>query len=39
MLHSVYDQPDHPPVHAPFDRRLDYVDGKLTVAATKTSKR
>ncbi len=29
MLHSVYDQPDRPAVHAQFDRLLDYVDGKL----------
>jgi putative transposase len=29
MLHSVYDQPDQPAVHAQFDRLLDYVDGKL----------
>jgi len=29
MLHSVYDQPDAPAVHAQFDRLLDYVDGKL----------
>jgi transposase-like protein len=29
MLHSVYDQPDRPSVHAQFDRLLDYVDGKL----------
>jgi len=28
MLHSVYDQPDRPAVHAQF-RLLDYVDGKL----------
>lgn len=30
MLHSVYDQPDAPAVHAQFDRLLDYVDGKLS---------
>ena len=30
MLHSVYDQPDRPAVHAQFDRLLDYVEGKLT---------
>lgn len=30
MLHSVYDQPDRPSVHAQFDRLLDYVDGKLS---------
>ncbi len=29
MLHSVYDQPDRPAVHAQFDRLLDYLDGKL----------
>jgi putative transposase len=29
MLHSVYDQPDAPAVHAQFDRLLDYVDEKL----------
>ncbi|GAB3019259.1 transposase for insertion sequence element IS1081 [Nocardioides flavus (ex Wang et al. 2016)] len=29
MLHSVYDQPDRPAVHAQFDRLLDYVDDKL----------
>lgn len=29
MLHSVYDQPDKPSVHAQFDRLLDYVDHKL----------
>jgi len=29
MLHSVYDQPDRPAVHAQFDRLLDYVHGKL----------
>src|SRR4051812_27836095 len=29
MLHSVYDQPDSPAVHAQFARLLDYVDGKL----------
>jgi transposase-like protein len=29
MLHSVYDQPDRPSVHAQFDRLLDYVEGKL----------
>jgi hypothetical protein len=29
MLHSVYDQPDGPAVHAQFERLLDYVDGKL----------
>lgn len=29
MLHSVYDQPDAPAVHAQFDRLIDYVDDKL----------
>lgn len=29
MLHSVYDQPDAPAVHAQFDRLLDYVTAKL----------
>lgn len=29
MLHSVYDQPDAPAVHAQFDRLLDYVETKL----------
>lgn len=29
MLHSVYDQPDAPAVHAQFDRLLDYVDALL----------
>jgi len=29
MLHSVYDQPDAPSVHAQFDRLLDYVSEKL----------
>lgn len=29
MLHSVYDQPDAPSVHAQFDRLLDYVADKL----------
>ena len=29
MLHSVYDQPDRPAVHAQFDRLLDYVENKL----------
>jgi putative transposase len=29
MLHSVYDQPDAPAVHAQFDRLLDYVQAKL----------
>jgi putative transposase len=29
MLHSVYDQPDRPAVHAQFDRLLDYVDQRL----------
>jgi transposase-like protein len=29
MLHSVYDQPDAPAVHAQFDRLLDYVSDRL----------
>ena len=29
MLHSVYDQPDAPAVHAQFDRLMDYVTEKL----------
>ncbi|MBE0975023.1 IS256 family transposase [Escherichia coli] len=29
MLHSVYDQPDGPAVHAQFDRLLDYVQDRL----------
>lgn len=29
MLHSVYDQPDAPAVHAQFDRLIDYVDDRL----------
>ncbi|MBC7594631.1 MAG: IS256 family transposase [Kineosporiaceae bacterium] len=29
MLHSVYDQPDAPAVHAQFDRLLDYVQDTL----------
>ena len=29
MLHSVYDQPDAPAVHAQFDRLLDYVGDRL----------
>lgn len=29
MLHSVYDQPDAPSVHAQFDRLIDYVTEKL----------
>lgn len=28
-LHSVYDQPDAPAVHAQFDRLMDYVTEKL----------
>ena len=28
MLHSVYDQPDDPAVHAQFDRLIDYVSDK-----------
>ena len=33
MLHSVYDQPDGPAVHAQFDRLLDYVSEKLPAVA------
>jgi transposase-like protein len=33
MLHSVYDQPDAPAVHAQFDRLLDYVVEKLPAVA------
>ena len=33
MLHSVYDQPDAPAVHAQFDRLLDYVTDKLPAVA------
>jgi putative transposase len=33
MLHSVYDQPDAPAVHAQFDRLLDYVEQKLPEVA------
>ncbi|MCV7552034.1 IS256 family transposase [Micrococcus luteus] len=33
MLHSVYDQPDGPAVHAQFDRLLDYVSEKLPTVA------
>jgi transposase-like protein len=33
MLHSVYDQPDAPAVHAQFDRLLDYVAEKLPTVA------
>lgn len=29
LLHSVYDQPDAPAVHAQFDRLMDYVTEKL----------
>ena len=29
MLHSVYDQPDAPAVHAQFERLLDYVEDRL----------
>ena len=32
MLHSVYDQPDGPSVHAQFERLLDYVEEKLPAA-------
>ena len=33
MLHSVYDQPDAPAVHAQFDRLIDYVSDKLPAVA------
>ena len=33
MLHSVYDQPDAPAVHAQFDRLIDYVAEKLPAVA------
>lgn len=33
LLHSVYDQPDAPAVHAQFDRVIDALTGKLPVAA------
>jgi putative transposase len=33
MLHSVYDQPDAPAVHAQFDRLIDYVTDKLPAVA------
>ena len=33
MLHSVYDQPDGPAVHAQFDRLLDYVTDRLPAVA------
>ena len=33
MLHSVYDQPDTPAVHAQFDRLIDYVTEKLPAVA------
>lgn len=33
MLHSVYDHPDVPAVHAQFDRLLDYVSEKLPAVA------
>src|SRR5660397_187898 len=33
MLHSVYDQPDGPSVHAQFDRLLDYVTERLPAVA------
>jgi transposase-like protein len=33
MLHSVYDQPDAPAVHAQFDRLIDYVEEKLPAVA------
>lgn len=34
MLHSGYDQPDRPAVHAQFDQLLDYVDDKVPEATT-----
>jgi transposase-like protein len=37
MLHSVYDQPDAPAVHAQFDRLLDYVDDTLPDVAEHLS--
>ncbi len=33
MLHSVYDQPDAPAVHAQFDRLIDYVTDKRPAVA------
>ena len=33
LLHSVYDQPDAPAVHAQFDRVLDTLAGKLPAVA------
>ncbi|EHA9151054.1 IS256 family transposase, partial [Salmonella enterica subsp. enterica serovar Poona] len=33
MLHSVYDQPDGPAVHAQFERLLDYVQDRLPAVA------
>ena len=33
LLHSVYDQPDAAPVHAPFGRVLDALAGKLPQVA------
>lgn len=33
MLHSVYDQPDAPSVHAQFDKLLDQVTGPLPAVA------
>ncbi len=33
MLHSVYDQPDAPAVHAQFDRLIEYVSSKLPAVA------
>ena len=33
MLHSVYDQPDAPAVHAQFDRLIEYVTAKLPAVA------
>lgn len=37
MLHSVYDQPDAPAVHAQFDRLVDYVTDKLPDVAQHLS--
>jgi transposase-like protein len=33
LLHSVYDQPDAPSVHAQFDRIVDALEGKLPAVA------
>ena len=37
MLHSVYDQPDAPAVHAQFDRLIDYVEDRLPDVAEHLS--